>query len=108
MRRDPLLRAKARFACLPQAGQDDSVLAGSTDWDAENDAAPGIQAGSNKADAYAVYTMPMEAKALMEPRPSATPRTIPARTSLRKCMPRTIREIAMFSARNSRTPSSDG
>jgi len=45
-------------------------------------------------------TSPIDAKAVIEAHPSATPSTIPASTSLRKCIPSTMRDTAMFNARN--------
>jgi len=54
------------------------------------------------------YTRPMEAKAVIAAQPSATPSTMPARTSLRKCIPRTMRETAMLMARKNNAPSSEG
>ena len=42
---------------------------------------------------------PSEANVVMAPQPSATPRTTPANTSLKKCMPRTTRDTAMLTAK---------
>jgi hypothetical protein len=44
------------------------------------------------------YARPYEAKRTIAVTPSPEPRTAPARTSLRKCMPRTTRETAMLAA----------
>src|SRR5262249_54227406 len=46
-----------------------------------------------------IQRIPREAKVVREQQPRATPRMMPARTSLRKCIPRTMRERAMLSAR---------
>src|SRR4029077_3789873 len=51
---------------------------------------------------------PKEANAVIEAQPSATPRTTPASTSLKKCIPRTIRETAMLVARKKSVASSPG
>jgi hypothetical protein len=44
-------------------------------------------------------TNPNEANAVIEAQPSATPKTAPAKTSLKKCIPSTTRDNAMLTAR---------
>src|ERR1700730_10637334 len=53
-------------------------------------------------------TKPNDANALIEAQPSATPRTAPASTSLKKCMPSTMRDTAMLTARKNNGASSPG
>lgn len=54
------------------------------------------------------YTQPSDANSVTAPHPSATPRSIPASTSLRKCIPSTMREMAMLIAKKNSGPSRDG
>src|SRR5580704_13337537 len=54
------------------------------------------------------YIHPSDANVVIEAHPSATPRTMPASTSLKKCIPKTMRETAMLRARKNSGPSKDG
>src|ERR1700730_1453968 len=60
------------------------------------------------AEQSGAYTSPNEANAVTDAQPRATPSTAPASTSLRKCMPRTIRETAMLTAKKNSGASSPG
>jgi len=67
-----------------------------------------VRKGHKESNVGGCYMSPSEANAVIEAQPSATPITTPASTSLRKCMPSTMRDTAMLSARKKSTPSSDG
>jgi hypothetical protein len=58
--------------------------------------------------AVASYTNPNDANAVIEPQPSATPSTAPAKTSLKKCMPSTTRDTAMLTAKKNKGASNPG
>jgi hypothetical protein len=69
---------------------------------------PGWQGHGRGANLAGAYTQPSEAKAVSDAQPRATPSTAPASTSLRKCIPSTMRDTAMLTARKNSIPSSPG
>jgi len=54
------------------------------------------------------YANPNDANAVIDAHPSATPNTAPASTSLKKCIPKTMRDTAMLIAMKNSGASSPG
>ena len=67
-----------------------------------------LEGGGQLRLLFYVYIQPKDANAVIDAQPNATPRTMPASTSLKKCIPSTMREKAMLRDKKNSVPSSTG